>query len=53
MIFVLKTFVILAVNTIDYFIFKRQVTLLNFFQIYLIGSVYCNLITNLIRGFNE
>ena len=31
MIFVFKTFVILAVNTIDYFIVKQQVTLLNFF----------------------
>ena len=31
MIFVFKTFVILAVNTIDYFIVEQQVTLLNFF----------------------
>ena len=45
MIFVFKTFVILAVNTIDYFIVKQQVTLLNFFWIYLIGFIYCNLIT--------
>ena len=45
MIFVFKTFVILAVNTIDYFIVKQQVTLLNFFKIYLIGFIYCNLIT--------
>ena len=31
MIFVFKTFVILAVNTIDYSIVEQQVTLLNFF----------------------
>ena len=31
MIFVFKTFVILAVNPIDYFIVEQQVTLLNFF----------------------
>ena len=34
MTFVFETFVILAVNTIDHFIVKQQVTLLIFFNIF-------------------